>query len=62
MNTREFTLDWLENPEVFRVNRLDAHSDHWFYDNLEEMYLEEKMPLRQCLMASGNLHIVKIQV
>ena len=49
MNTREFTLDWLENPEVFRVNRLDAHSDHWFYDNLEEMYLEEKMPLRQCL-------------
>ena len=49
METREFTLDWLENPEVFRVNRLDAHSDHWFYDNLEEMYLEEKMPLRQCL-------------
>lgn len=29
-------LSWLENPEVFRVNRLDAHSDHRFYDTEEE--------------------------
>lgn len=25
-------LDWLENPEVFRVNRIDAHSDHLYYE------------------------------
>ncbi len=25
------TLDWLINPEVFAVNRLEAHSDHKFY-------------------------------
>lgn len=25
-------LAWLENPEVFRVNRLDAHSDHSWYE------------------------------
>lgn len=49
MKTREFTLDWLENPEVFRVNRIDAHSDHWFYENLNEIDLEDKMPLRQYL-------------
>ncbi len=25
------TLDWLTNPEVFAVNREEAHSDHTFY-------------------------------
>jgi len=29
-------LKWLEDPEVFRVNRLDAHSDHITYASLEE--------------------------
>ena len=24
------TLDWLNNPEVFAVNRQEAHSDHTF--------------------------------
>ncbi len=23
---------WIANPEVFRVNREDAHSDHAFYE------------------------------
>lgn len=30
-------LSWLENQEVFRVNRLDAHSDHRFYRTEAEM-------------------------
>ncbi len=30
-------LEWLENPEVFRVNREDAHSDHEYYRNYEDM-------------------------
>ncbi len=29
-------LNWLENPEIFRVNRLDAHSDHVTYASPEE--------------------------
>ena len=29
-------LKWLENPEIFRVNRLDAHSDHVTYASPEE--------------------------
>lgn len=43
------SLDWLENPEVFRVNRMDAHSDHWFYEKMEELQLEDDMPLKQSL-------------
>lgn len=31
MNANQPTLDWLENPEVFAVNRLAAHSDHPVY-------------------------------
>lgn len=31
------SLEWLENPEVFQVNRLPAHSDHRVYRSYEEM-------------------------
>ena len=24
-------MKWLDNPEVFRVNQLEAHSDHCYY-------------------------------
>lgn len=43
------SLDWLENPEIFRVNRIDAHSDHWYYENMNEIKLEDNMPLKQNL-------------
>lgn len=26
-------IKWLDNPEVFRVNQIPAHSDHSFYEN-----------------------------
>ena len=32
-------LKWLENPEIFRINRLDAHSDHHFYTSDETMQM-----------------------
>ncbi len=32
----------LENPEIFRINRLDAHSDHTFFNSLETMHANEK--------------------
>lgn len=38
-------LDWLENPEVFQVNRLKAHSDHEYFTSKEEME-QGKMGLR----------------
>ncbi len=30
-------LQWLDDPEVFRVNQLPAHSDHRYYRNLAEL-------------------------
>lgn len=30
-------IKWLDNPEVFRVNQLPAHSDHSFYVSYEEL-------------------------
>ena len=41
-------IKWLENPEIFRVNRLDAHSDHVCYPSLEEA-AAGKTSLRQSL-------------
>ncbi|MCI9200474.1 MAG: beta-galactosidase [Lachnospiraceae bacterium] len=41
-------IDWLDDPEVFRVNRLPAHSDHRFYRDMEELK-EGKSALEQSL-------------
>ena len=37
MQSKKPSLKWLEDPEVFRVNRLDAHSDHVFYESEQSM-------------------------
>ena len=34
-------MKWLDNPEVFRVNQLDAHSDHCYYTDYEELEKKE---------------------
>lgn len=49
MLVSEPRLTWLEDPEVFAVNRKEAHSDHVYYENTEEMVLGGDMPLRQSL-------------
>ena len=41
-------LLWLEDPTVFRVNRLDAHSDHICYTTKEEL-AQQNCSLRQNL-------------
>lgn len=30
-------IKWLDNPQIFRVNQLDAHSDHAYYGNYQEL-------------------------
>ena len=42
-------LSWLSNPEVYAVNRKDAHSDHDYYTSMEEARQWGEMPLRQSL-------------
>lgn len=49
MNANFADLSWLSNPEVFAVNRKAAHSDHLYYETMEEARAEQKMPLRQSL-------------
>ena len=34
-------MKWLDNPEVFRVNQLEAHSDHTYYESYEALEKKE---------------------
>lgn len=47
MTAKEAKLSWLEDPEVFAVNRIPAHSDHTYFEKETE-----ERPLRQCLNGS----------
>ena len=46
-------IKWLDNPEVFRVNQIAAHSDHEYYMNYEDMN-EQKNKLTQSLNGQWN--------
>ena len=48
-------IRWLDDPQVFRVNRLDAHSDHKFYEN-EEEYKNQEQRLKQSLNGIWKFH------
>lgn len=41
-------MKWLDNPEVFKVNQLEPHSDHCYYLDYADMK-KEKNPLLQSL-------------
>lgn len=47
MTAKEAKLSWLEDPEVFAVNRIPAHSDHTYFEKETE-----ERPFRQCLNGS----------
>lgn len=34
-------IKWLDDPEIFRVNQLPAHSDHEYYMNYEDLEKKE---------------------
>ncbi len=48
-------IHYLDNPEVFRVNQLPAHSDHGFYCSMEELQSGENS-LLQSLNGSWKFH------
>lgn len=48
-------IRWLDDPQVFRVNRLDAHSDHKFYENKED-YKKQNQRLKQSLNGIWKFH------
>lgn len=48
-------IKWLDQPEVFRVNRLDAHSDHRFFEN-EDSLRSDRETLKQSLNGIWKFH------
>ena len=46
------SLDWLADPTVFAVNRVKAHSDHRYYETVEEAKTRGEMKLRHSLNGS----------
>lgn len=49
-------IRWLDQPEVFRVNRLDAHSDHRFFEN-EQTYQKKEERRNTSTVFKWNLEI-----
>ena len=47
-STMNADIKWLDNPEIFRVNQLDAHSDHSYYVDYADMKKKDN-PLSQSL-------------
>ncbi|PLT45186.1 Beta-galactosidase [Paenibacillus pasadenensis] len=56
MSDRQASLDWLADPAVFKVNRLDAHSDHRYYATVEEAEAGAPMKMRHSLNGSWSFH------
>ena len=48
-------LSWLEDPQVFAVNRLDAHSDHPWYPTYEQAKQKGEMSDRLVLNGSWKV-------
>ena len=49
MNNHEELMGVLENPEIFNINRLKAHSDHRYYATLEQAKEQGEMPWQHSL-------------
>lgn len=49
MREKEAKLEWLEDPQVFQVNRIKAHSSHDFYESRAEAEQGKEMSLKQSL-------------
>lgn len=51
-------MKWLDNPEIFRVNQLDAHSDHNYYISYEDIKKKENH-LQQSLNGQWEFYFSK---
>lgn len=50
------SLSWLTDTEVFAVNRMQAHSDHVYYDTMNEAKNRGPMAMRHSLNGNWNFH------
>lgn len=49
LRANEASLKWLEDPEIFAVNRLEAHSSHDYYETEVDLAAGGDGPLKQSL-------------
>ncbi|MEN8078336.1 glycoside hydrolase family 2 TIM barrel-domain containing protein [Clostridioides difficile] len=54
----DYNLDYLENPEVFSINRLEARSDHNYYKDINELR-EGNSSFKQYLNGTWKFHYSK---
>ena len=59
MKGTQADLNWLADPKVFAVNRLNAYSDHSYYLDINKALNGDAMELKQSLDA-GILIMLKI--
>lgn len=52
---KNFNLDWLENPEIFSINRIEAHSDHKYYQSIEDLN-NDNNTLKKSLNGNWKFH------
>lgn len=52
MNKMKPSISWLTDVSIFAVNRLPAHSDHRYYETIEEAAAEAPMAMRHLLNGS----------
>lgn len=50
------SLDWLSDTSVFAVNRVPAHSDHVYFETLEQAKAKKEMPWRHSLNGKWKFH------
>ena len=55
MNMTEAIQTYLNDPKIVSVNTVDAHSDHKYFESLEE-FSEGEMKLRQSLNGKWKIH------
>ena len=49
MKGTQADLNWLADPKVFAVNRLNAYSDHSYYLDIDKALNGDAMELKQSL-------------
>ncbi len=59
MEQRKPDLQWLSDPAIFAVNRLQAHSDHRYYATTREAKRRGEMPMRYSLNGDWFFHYAK---
>ena len=50
-------MKWLDNPEVFKVNQLESHSDHCYYLDYSDMKKEKNPLLHQHDVSVGRKRV-----